>query len=96
MSDSWSAYKKIAEKLGFQHHMVNHQLTFVSPVHLCHTQNIESAWSSIKSSMRSLRGVTRGTLLSHLSLYEFYMNYTDRTDTGKFIAILDALKRLRV
>ena len=55
---------------GFNHLTVNHSVSFVS-VDGVHTQQIESVWSQVKSSLKLKRGTTKGHLAGYLDLYSF-------------------------
>ena len=58
-SDCWAAYKRIQERLGFEHRCVNHsdrRHRFVSADGI-HTQRIESYWNKCKTRLKSMKGL---------------------------------------
>ena len=58
-SDCWAAYKRIQERLGFEHRCVNHsdrRYRFVS-VDGIHAQRIESHWNKCKTRLKSMKGL---------------------------------------
>ena len=58
LSDCWSSYRRIKDlpDRQYQHKTVNHDLHFVDPVTLTHTNSIESVWNSAKMHLKSMRG----------------------------------------
>lgn len=91
MSDSWAAYKKIHDDLGFDHQMVNHSLNFVDPLTGAHTQRIESAWSQVKRMMRrqGVMGTSPELFPTYLAEFLWRRKFSDQ---DKFTAILDTIK----
>jgi hypothetical protein len=63
-SDCWKAYKRIAKLPGrnYEHRQVNHDLHFVDPVTLTHTNTIESIWNSAKIHLKAMRGINMSVL----------------------------------
>ena len=58
-SDCWAAYKRIQERLGFEHPCVNHsdrRHRFVSADGI-HAQRIESHWNKCKTRLTSMKGL---------------------------------------
>lgn len=47
-SDMWRGYKNIEERLGMEHHTVNHSKNFVDPGSGAHTNTIEGIWNGFK------------------------------------------------
>lgn len=57
-SDCWKAYSQIKNLPNrfYQHKTVNHDLHFVDPETLTHTNSIESLWNSAKIHFKTMRG----------------------------------------
>lgn len=66
-SDSWSAYRRIQERIGFEHFRVNHSVNFVDPETGVHTQNIESRWAQEKAKINRMKGIRAEKLSKFLA-----------------------------
>ena len=58
----------------YQHKTVNHDLHFVDPTTLAHTNSIESVWNSAKIHLKAMRGVSRRYLNSYLDEFLWRRN----------------------
>ena len=72
VSDEWRAYRRALTELGYRHLTVNHSRWFVDPATGAHTQNLERAWLTYKSTIWRLRGNRSAKLLrEHLAVIEW-------------------------
>ncbi|XP_058628519.1 uncharacterized protein LOC131538605 isoform X2 [Onychostoma macrolepis] len=72
ISDEWRAYRGVLANMGYKHFTVNHSQWFVDPHSGAHSQHIERAWLTYKTSVWRLRGNrTEKMLKEHLSLIEW-------------------------
>ena len=81
-----AAVYSILPTLGFDHHTINHQETYVAPDGT-HTNNIESVWACVETKMRSMRGTTKELVALHLD--EFMYRWNRKTEVDKFSSFLD-------
>ncbi|EDO44629.1 predicted protein, partial [Nematostella vectensis] len=59
-SDDWAAYRRLQARLPnvvANQGVVVHRYNFVDPITGVHTQNIESLWSRLKSTVKERRGI---------------------------------------
>ncbi len=56
ISDEWRAYRGALANMGYKHFTVNHSQWFVDPHSGAHSQHIERAWLTYKTSVWRLRG----------------------------------------
>ena len=67
-TDDWGAYHRLDHFLPnvAQHEVVVHARNFVDPDTGVHTQNIESAWSTMKQGIKARKGIRRCDLKAFL------------------------------
>ncbi|KAG9273773.1 hypothetical protein AMEX_G10522 [Astyanax mexicanus] len=72
VSDEWRAYRGVLTNMGYRHFTVNHSRWFVDPASGAHTQHLERAWLTYKSTVWRLRGNrTEKLLKEHLKVIEW-------------------------
>lgn len=67
-SDDWGAYRGMDRVLAnvAQHRVVVHARNFVDPNTGVHTQNVESAWNTLKLGIKAKKGIRRCDLQAYL------------------------------
>lgn len=92
-TDAWTAYKGLDE--DFEHEVIDHAERYVDG--RVHTNTIENFWSLVK---RGLHGTYISVEPFHLFRYlderVFTFNLRDRTDYGRFEAVLSAVSGRRL
>lgn len=70
--DEWRAYRTASANMGYKHFTVNHSQWFVDPHSGAHSQHMERAWLTYKTSVWRLRENRTENMLKHqLSLIEW-------------------------
>ena len=82
-TDEAKVYSNLTQ-LGYDHHSVCHKRNYVSPTGV-HTNNIESFWSSLKTHLRTMRGVNKINLPVHLNEYWYRWQVKHK---GNFFKVL--------
>ncbi|KAG0438105.1 hypothetical protein DMUE_3302 [Dictyocoela muelleri] len=82
-SDGYPSYPAVAENLCLEHRVVNHSRDFVNEEGE-HTNDIESFWSHLKSSMRKENGVKRINIDEWLGEYTFKRRYIVNSEEEDF------------
>lgn len=81
--DGYPSTPGLAGNLYLDHHVVNHSMGFRSPDGK-HTNNIESFWSHLKSSMRRESGVKTDNVDEWLAEYNFKRRFLVRSKRDDF------------
>lgn len=74
ISDQWRAYTSLSANNKFEYYSVNHNLYFVDPETLAHTQNIESYWAVAKLKFKKQKGVYGNLIQEYLYELMFKRN----------------------
>ena len=77
-SDMWRSYNSIPKlPQNYTHFTVNHSENFVNPENKCHTQNIESLWSTYKRKFRPRAGNKCNTYHAYLPEFLWRKHFGD-------------------
>ena len=85
-TDGYPSYPSVAANLSCLHRIVNHSEGFVSQDGT-HTNNIESFWSHLKSTMRKENGVMRANIDEWLAEYTFKRRYIIGETREEFLKV---------
>lgn len=92
-TDGYPSYPRVAENLGVQHFVVNHNHGFVSSDGT-HTNNIEGFWSYLKSEMRRQGGVMRSNIDKWLEEFSFRRRYLQNYKASEVFNIFKELLKI--
>ncbi|KAG0437875.1 hypothetical protein DMUE_3431 [Dictyocoela muelleri] len=68
ITDEWKVYKLFKNNPNFQHHWVNHSISFIN-IEGHHTNHIEGTWNGIKSKIKAqsrIKGKMQGYLFEYI------------------------------
>jgi transposase-like protein len=82
-SDTWAPYFTLSDH-GYEHHMVNHSVEFVT-ANGVHTQQIESLWHEIKQGIKSRRGLREDQIPGYLDEFMYRREFPNDTFFETFL-----------
>ncbi|KAG0422152.1 hypothetical protein DMUE_6233 [Dictyocoela muelleri] len=92
-SDGYPSYPTVAVNLHLHHRVVNHSTGFVNDEGY-HTNNIESFWSHLKSTMIKENGVKRENIDNWLKEYTFKRRYLVNSTKAEFEILFIQILRI--